>query len=84
MLLSHPEAAAAALFVFALALTPLLPPTVRIKFPANPPERYVLSLLNSGESATADTGLAKLRSMTSLGSNSDATQTYPSIDDVAI
>jgi hypothetical protein len=39
MLLSQPEAAAAALLVLALALTPLLPPTVRIRLPARPPER---------------------------------------------
>jgi hypothetical protein len=35
---SQPDAAAAALFVFALALTPILPPLVNIKLPANPPE----------------------------------------------
>jgi hypothetical protein len=84
MLLSHPEAAAAALLVFAFTLTPLLPPAVRMRFPARPPERYVRSLLNSGDRATAWTGREKLRRVTSLGSMRDETQTWPSMDDVAM
>lgn len=54
---SQPDAAAAALFVLASELTPALPPTVQIKFPAVPPERYVRSFLKVGESETACTGL---------------------------
>ena len=45
MLPSHPEADAAELFVFASELTPDLPPTVNIRLPARPPERYVRSVL---------------------------------------
>src|SRR6266480_1916210 len=79
-----PCAAAAALFVFALALTPFFPPTVRMRLPARPPDRYVLSLLYEGERATALTGRAKLRNIMSFWSTSEATQTWPSIEDVAM
>jgi hypothetical protein len=67
-----------------VALVPDLPPTVRMRLPANPPDKYVLSLLNSGDRATACTGRAKFRSCTSLGSTSDATQTLPSMEEVAM
>lgn len=84
ILLNHPEAAAAALLVLAFELTPLLPPIVSTKLPALPPEIYVRSLLYSGDKATADIGLAKFRSVTSFGSSSDDTQTWPSIEEVAM
>jgi len=41
---SHPDAAAVALVVVEV-LRPGWPPTVRIRFPASPPERYVRSFL---------------------------------------
>lgn len=41
---SHPDAAAAALVVVEV-LRPGGPPTVRIRLPARPPERYVRSFL---------------------------------------
>lgn len=64
-------------------LAPDRPPTVRTRFPARPPEIDVLSLLYSGESATACTGRAKFRSWTSLTSIKDAMHTFPSIEEVA-
>ena len=81
----HPDAVAEALpVVVEVELVPDFPPTVKTKFPANPPEMYVRSFLYSGDKATACTGRAKFRSCTSFTSTSEATHTFPSIDDVAM
>lgn len=77
-------AAAAAVPVVVDTLRPAGAPTVNISCPARPPERYVASLLYSGDSATACTGLAKFRRETSFMSTRDWTQTLPSSDEVAI
>ena len=85
MVPSQPDAVAAAPpVVVDVELVPAFPPTVRTRFPASPPEMYVRSFLYSGDNATAWTGRAKFRSCTSFTSTSDATHTFPSIDDVAI
>lgn len=83
MLPSQPAAWAVAPVVVAV-LRPVGAPTVRMSWPASPPDRYILSLLYSGDRATACTGRAKLRSCTSLTSTSDCTQMLPSMDDVAM
>lgn len=77
-------AAAAPPIVVEFVLTPTRPPVVRIRSPARPPDKNVLSLLYSGDSATACTGRPKLRKRTSLESTRDATHTLPSMEDVAI
>lgn len=79
---SQLEAAAAAPpIVVEFELTPTRPPVVRIKSPARPPDRKVLSLLYSGDNAIAWTGRPKFRSRTSFGSTNDAMHTFPSIED---
>lgn len=84
MLPSHPAAAAAAVPTVVEVLRPGWPPTVKMSWPASPPDRYVRSFLKSGDRATAWTGRAKLRSCTSFMSIRLWTQTLPSKEEVAI
>lgn len=81
---SHPVTGAAAPPAALDVLFPGLPPTVKIKLPAKPPERYDRSFLYEGDNATASTGRPKFRSATSLGSVNEATHTFPSIEEEAI
>ena len=82
---SHPETGAATPpVVLEVELLPGLPPTVKTKLPAKPPERYDRSLLYVGDNATAWTGRPKLRNTTSFVSVSEATHTFPSIEEEAM
>lgn len=82
---SQLEAAAAAPpIVVEFELAPTRPPVVRMRSPARPPDKNVLSLLYSGDNATVWTGRPKFRSMTSLGSTNDEMHTFPSMEEVAM